>query len=128
MNMCNNHFVVGNLWSFFGRGAHYAAFALLWLDQHFSFAEHKKGAVRKTSGLFYFERRMFSDFHSFMRLFTLSLPPSATSPHSASSHSCLVWCLQPSAVQMVCTVGFCRNSAVIPWISTLIPYCSLVLP
>ena len=41
MNMCNNHFVVGNLWSlffflsFFLFLAHYAACAWQWLSQHF---------------------------------------------------------------------------------------------
>ena len=96
MNMCNNHFVVGNLWGLFLKlfffFAHYAACALPWLGQHVDLQNVKWVLFIKPQGLFYFEMGMFSVFHSFTRLVILSplpflLPPLLPlPPHTA------VWC------------------------------------
>lgn len=91
-----------------------------WVEPALSSAECRTGPVHKTSGLLDFEIGMFSGFHSFTRLIILSTHPClfpTLLTHLFVSRS------QPSVVQMVFTVGFCRNSAVIPRTSTLIPDC-----
>jgi hypothetical protein len=90
MNMFNNHFVVGNLWSlffflsFFLFLAHYAACAWQWLSQHFDSQNVKWVLFIKPRVLFSFEMGMFSGFHSFIRLVILS-------PLTFSFHLSSLW-------------------------------------